>query len=157
MVQLYRSRIHRFPTAANYCGVRNGANLSGLMTLAKLSPLALLIVLGVAHFAHQPQMIHASEIVSPGWSNWVRAVVLLMFPFVGWEESLIPTGEVREPRRTIPFALVAGLITCAAVYTLLQFITAATVGPNATERPLAQTASVLLGAVERHWYRLPSY
>jgi hypothetical protein len=69
------------------------------MTLAKLSPLALLIVLGVAHFALQPQMIHASEIVSPGWSNWVRAVVLLMFPFAGWEESLIPVGEVREPRR----------------------------------------------------------
>jgi amino acid transporter len=133
------------PTAANYCGVRNGANLSSLMTLAKLSPLALFIVFGVAHFAHQPQMIHASEIVSPGWSNWVRAVVLLMFPFAGWEESLIPTGEVREPRRTIPFALATGLITCAAVYTLLQFITVVTVGLNATERPLAQTASVLLG------------
>jgi basic amino acid/polyamine antiporter, APA family len=133
------------PTAANYCGVRNGANLSSLMTLAKLSPLALVIVFGVAHFAHEPQMIHASEIVSPGWSNWVRAVVLLMFPLSGWEESLIPTGEVREPRRTIPFALATGLITCAAVYTLLQFITVATVGLNATERPLAQTASVLLG------------
>jgi amino acid transporter len=41
--------------------------------------------------------------------------------------------------------LATGLITCAAVYTLLQFITVATVGPNTTERPLAQTASVLLG------------
>src|SRR5437870_2157807 len=132
------------PTAANYCGVRSGANLSTVMTLAKVSPLALLILFGVAHFAHQPQMIHASEIASPGWSNWVRAVVLLMYPFSGWEESLVPTGEVREPRRTIPFALGAGLITCAAVYTLLQFITVATVGPNATDRPLAQTASVLL-------------
>lgn len=74
------------PTAANYYG----ADLSSVLTLAKLSPLALQIVLGVAHFAHQPQMIQASEIVSPGWSNWVRAVVLLMFPFAGWEESLIP-------------------------------------------------------------------
>jgi basic amino acid/polyamine antiporter, APA family len=142
---LVMSLLVAIPTAANYCGVRNGANLSSLLTLAKLSPLALLIVFGVAHFAHQPQMIHASEIVSPGWSNWVRAVVLLMFPLSGWEESLIPTGEVREPRRTIPFALATGLITCAAVYTLLQFITVATVGLNATERPLAQTASVLLG------------
>jgi basic amino acid/polyamine antiporter, APA family len=133
------------PTAANYRGVRNGANLSNLMTLAKLSPLALLVVFGIAHFAHQPQMIHASEVVSPGWSRWVRAVVLLMFPLSGWEESIIPTGEVREPGRTIPFALAMGLITCAAVYTLLQFITVATVGLKATERPLAQTASVLLG------------
>jgi amino acid transporter len=133
------------PTAANYCGVRSGANLSTVMTLAKVSPLVLLIVSGVARFAHQPLMIHASEIASPGWSNWVRAVALLMFPFSGWEESLVPTGEVTEPRRTIPFALGTGLITCAAVYTLLQFITVATVGPNASDRPLAQTASILLG------------
>jgi APA family basic amino acid/polyamine antiporter len=133
------------PTAANYRGVRSGANLSSVMTLAKLSPLAVLILFGIAHFAHQPHLIHRSEISSPGLSNWVRAVALLIFPFAGWEESLVPTGEIREPRRTIPVALATGLITCAVVYTLLQFITVATVGPNATERPLAQTASVLLG------------
>jgi APA family basic amino acid/polyamine antiporter len=134
------------PTAANYCGVRSGANLSNVMTVAKLSPLALLIVFGVVRFAHQPQMIHASEIVNPGWSNWARSLALLMgFAYSGWEESLIPTGEVREPRRTIPFALVAGLIAAAAVYTLLQFVTVATVGPNATEQPLAQAAYVLVG------------
>jgi amino acid transporter len=57
------------PTAVNYCGVRSGANLSNVLTVAKLSPLALLIVFGVARFAHQPQMIHASEIVIPGFSN----------------------------------------------------------------------------------------
>ena len=133
------------PTAANYRGVRSGANLSSVMTVAKLSPLILLILFGVTRFAHQPQMIHVSEIASPGWSNWVRAIVLLMFPLAGWEESLTPTGEVREPRRTIPFALAMGLTVCAAAYTLLQFITVATVGPKATEQPLAQAATVLLG------------
>jgi APA family basic amino acid/polyamine antiporter len=68
-----------------------------------------------------------------------------MFPLSGWEESLTPTGEVREPRRTIPFALAMGLTVCAAVYTLLQFITVATVGAKSTEQPLAQAATVLLG------------
>jgi APA family basic amino acid/polyamine antiporter len=133
------------PTVANYCGVRSGANLSSVMTLAKLLPLAVLILFGIAHFTHEPKMIHASDIASPGWSNWLRAIVLLIFPFAGWEESLIPTGEIREPRRTIPVALAMGLITSATVYTLLQFITVATVGPSVTERPLARTASMLLG------------
>ena len=133
------------PTAANYLGVRSGANLSNVMTVAKLAPLVLLILFGLARFTHRPQMIHMSEIVTPGWSNWARSLALLMgFAYAGWEESLIPTGEVREPRRTIPFALVTGLIAAAAVYTLLQFITVATVGPNGTEQPLAQAASVLL-------------
>ena len=71
------------------------------MTLAKLSPLALLILFGVAHFAHQPQMVHASEIASPGWSNWVRALVLLMFPLSGsesdhylWREDVFDLSDV---------------------------------------------------------------
>src|SRR5215475_7022664 len=51
--------------------------------------MALLIVFGLARFAHHPQMIHASELASPGWSNWVRAIALLIFPLGGWEDSLI--------------------------------------------------------------------
>src|SRR5215471_11452315 len=39
------------PTTANYFGVRSGANLSTVITLAKLSPLALIILFGLAHFA----------------------------------------------------------------------------------------------------------
>jgi APA family basic amino acid/polyamine antiporter len=133
------------PALANYRGVRTGAILSNVTTLAKLAPLALLILFGAARFAHQPQMIHTSEIASPGLSNWTRALVLLVFAIGGWEGALIPTGEIREPRRTIPFGLGAGLIACAAIYMLLQFITVATIGTTTTDRPLADTASVLLG------------
>jgi len=133
------------PTVANYFGVRSGANLTNVMTLAKLAPLGLLILFGVARFFHQPQMIHVSEIASPGFSNWVSAMVLLLFAYAGWENALIPTGEMREPRRTIPIGLGAGLLVCAAIYALLQFITVATIGAMMTDRPLAETASVLLG------------
>ena len=133
------------PAVANYLGVRSGANLSNVTTLAKLSPLALLILFGVARYAQQPQMIHVSEIASPGLSNWVSAMVFLLFAFSGWEGALIPTGEIREPRRTIPFGVGAGLLACVAIYTLLQFITVATIGTKMTDRPLAETASVLLG------------
>jgi basic amino acid/polyamine antiporter, APA family len=92
------------PAAVNYRGVRSGANLSSLMTLAKLLPLALLIVFGVARFAQHREIIRPSEVVSHGLSNWVRAMALLLFAFGGWEDSILPTGEIREPRRTIPSA-----------------------------------------------------
>ena len=133
------------PAAANYFGVRSGANLSNVMTLAKLAPLVLLILFGVSRFIHQPQMIHASEIASPGLSNWISALVLVLFAYSGSETALLPTGEMREPRRTIPFGLGVGLLVCAAIYALLQFITVATIGPMITDRPLAETASVLFG------------
>src|SRR5262249_29805201 len=133
------------PAVANYVGVRSGANLSSVMTVAKLSPLVLLILFGVARLAQQPQMIHPSEIAAPGMANWLRAMVFLWFAFAGWEDSLIPTGEVRDCRRTIPFALSTGLFACAVTFALLQFITVAVLGTSFTERPLADTASVLIG------------
>jgi len=133
------------PAVANYVGVRSGANLSSVMTVAKLSPLALLILFGVAHFAQHPQMIHPSEIAAPRMADWLRAMVFGLFPFIGWEDSLIPAGEVKDPRRTIPFALGIGLLACAVIYALLQFITVAILGTNFTEQPLTDTASVLIG------------
>ena len=134
------------PAALNYRGVRSGANFSTIMTLAKLSPLALLIVVGLTRYANQLPMIHASEIASPGLSNWVRAVALLFFTFSGGEDSLIPTGEIKEPRKTIPFAVGTGLIGCAAIYLLLQFVIVATVGPSATgARSVVDAASLLFG------------
>lgn len=133
------------PAIANYRGVRSGANLSSLMTVAKLLPLALLIVFGLARFAQHPQIIHTSEITTPGLPNWVRAMALLLFAFGGWEDSLLPTGEVREPRRTIPFGLGTGLLGCAAIYMLLQFIVVTTIGANISDAPLPATAAVLLG------------
>jgi basic amino acid/polyamine antiporter, APA family len=133
------------PAVTNHFGVRAGANLSNILTLAKLSPLALLILFGVGRLVHQPQMIHASELLSPGLSNWVRAFIFLIFLYGGWEDTLIVAGEVKEPRRTIPFGLLLGLLICTGFYILLQFITLAAIGTNVTERPLAAVASVLIG------------
>ena len=133
------------PTVVNYFGVRSGSNLSNVMTIAKLSPLLVLILFGMIRFAKQPQMIHASEILSPGLPNWVSALALLVFAYGGWEDGLLPGGEVQKPRRTIPFGLAVGLLTCAGTYMLLQFITVATIGGKVTDTPLQETALVLLG------------
>ena len=134
------------PTVLNYLGVRDGAALNNLTTVAKLLPLVLLISLGVARFVHQPQMLHVSEIAAPGVSKWVNALVLLVFAYGGWQDGLIATGETRDPRRTIPFGLGAGLFACAAIYTLIQFITVTTIGARLTDRPVTETASLLMGS-----------
>jgi len=133
------------PAIANYLGVQSGSALSNAITIAKLSPLLLLAVIGLLHFAKEPQITHISEITSPGLSNWARAMVFGLFLFGGWEDALIPTGEINEPRRTIPFALGSGLAVCAAIFVLLQFLTVATIGTKATGTPLPAAASVLLG------------
>jgi APA family basic amino acid/polyamine antiporter len=133
------------PVVANYVGVRLGANLSTALTLAKLLPLVLLITLGVARFGHHIELLSISDILSPNAASWLSALLLLLVTYAGYEHALIPTGEVEEPRRTVPFALFTGLVVCSIVYTMVQFVTLSTIGASTTDRPLAKSASVLIG------------
>ena len=133
------------PAALNYFGVRNGAGLSSVLVMAKLLPLSTLIILGLAHFGRHVQFIHLSEVSAPGWGPWLSALLLLVFAYDGFQNAIIPGGEVKDPRRTVPFSLAAGLLVSMGVYTLLQFVMVATIGISTSGRSVADTARVLLG------------
>jgi basic amino acid/polyamine antiporter, APA family len=133
------------PTVANCIGVRSGANFCNLFTVSKVLPLTLLIVLGLIRFSGHFEMIRPAEITHAGVGGWLSAFLLLLAAYCGCEDSLAPMGEVKDPRRTVPFALGIGLAIVATIYCLLQFVTVATIGTMATDRPLVEVATVLTG------------
>lgn len=133
------------PAAFNYGGTRKGTVLSNVFTLAKILPLAVLVVFGSIRFGHQPQLVTVHELAAPGWAGWLAGLLALLFTYSGFEDPLSTAGEVREARRNMPLALIAGLGVCIAIYTLIQFVVAATLSPGQTERPLASVAQVLFG------------
>ena len=130
------------PTVANYLGVRQGALLSVVFTVAKLLPLVLVIVLGT--FKPASRVDHHA-LVAPAWIAWPKVLLLLLYAFSGWEDALLPTGEVKEPERTIPFALLTSLVVCAIVYSLFQYVIVQTVGAGPSDNAVTDTVSVLLG------------
>jgi len=84
--------------------------------------------------------------VSPTGSNWVRALVLLIFAYGGFEAALVSAGETKDPRRDMPFALFAALITCAVMYALIQWVVVGVLPePGHSERPLADVARIVIG------------
>lgn len=130
---------------ANYLGVRSGTGVSNVFTVAKLAPLLLLVVLGLAHFVTHPELVSKGEFATPGVSGWFEALLLLAFSYAGYENALLPAGEIKDPRRTVPFALFTGLFMCMFLYAALQFVVVATIGTAYVARPLANTASALIG------------
>ena len=132
------------PAAANYVGVRSGARLNNILTVAKLLPLCVLILLGLLRFSQHPQLISSIELARPGAAPWLRALLLLIFAYAGFENTVAPGAEVRDPRRTVPFGLIVGLVVCAALYASIQFVTVASIGTRPTEHPLADVADLLL-------------
>src|SRR5581483_11835284 len=133
------------PAMVNYFGVSKGATLSSILVVSKILPLAVIIGLGLVSFGGRVEVIHLAEIAAPGLGAWLNALLLLMFAYQGFEYAIIPGGEVENPRRTLPFSLGVGLALVVAVYTLLQFVTVATIGTSTSGRSVADTASALIG------------
>jgi len=131
--------------AINLLGVRAGTAVSNSFTVAKLSALALVVAAGSFYLISGHHVVPAT-IVSPGPKNWAHAMVLLIFAYGGFEAALISAGEARDPRRDMPFGLVAALITCAIVYSLIQWVVVGLLpDPGHSTRPLADVARIAMG------------
>ena len=131
----------------NIRGVRAGTQVSNLFTAAKLVPLFAVAVLGIVVLAsHHWQMATAAS-PSAGAGQWMKAVLLLVFAYGGFETALAPMSEAENPRRDAPFALLTAVFFCTVLYALIQL---AVVGalPDAAHstRPLADVARVVFGS-----------
>lgn len=130
-------------TALNVRGVKFGAGLNVASTIAKLAPLALLIVVGLASM--EPSNLAWSA--APPVSEVGRASVFLIFAFAGIESAMVPSGEVKEPGRTVPRAVLLALAIVTVVYLLVQVAAQGVLGASLAGRgsPLADTARVVMG------------
>ncbi len=132
--------------ALNIAGVRGASRFNALMTVAKLLPLALLIVMGLG-------AVRAENLAWTGApaSSIARASVLLMFAFLGVESALVPSGEVATPARTVPRAIFIAMIGVTLLYLLVQIVAQGILGAGLAGQttPLASAAEVAMGAPGR--------
>lgn len=130
-------------TWINVRGIKQSSWVVNALTIGKLAPLALFIVAGIwyvnpAHFAAMPAVTQ---------QQLSSALILLIFAYGGYEVTGILAGEAANPRRDVPFAFVATLITVAVVMSLTSLV-ATGVLPDlgASRTPLADGAAIFLGA-----------
>jgi basic amino acid/polyamine antiporter, APA family len=133
----------------NVRGVRVGARAVELVTVAKLLPLALFVGVGV-FFVH-PEAIRPALPASA--SALGTSVITLIFAFVGTEVALVPSGEFKDPARTVPRAIYLALCVVTFLYMAIQFVAHGVLGPALAQgatTPLANASAVFLGAVGRN-------
>jgi amino acid transporter len=132
----------------NILGVERGARVNTFLTVAKILPLLLLIAGGL--FAIDPANLVVAE--PPDMATLARSSILLIFAFAGIEAALVPGGEVRNPARTVPRAILIAMVTITLLYAGLQFVAQGVMGPalaDAKAAPLAEAAGVALGGWAR--------
>jgi basic amino acid/polyamine antiporter, APA family len=134
-------------TAVNIVGVRKATVLGNFFTIGKLIPLILFIAVGLffiswGNFSFGAQTGGAQL----GYATFSSSVLILIYAFTGFEMAVIPTGEVQNPQRNIPFALLTAICIVATLYILIQFVAIGTL-PNLANstRPLADASNNFMG------------
>jgi len=130
----------------NIRGVKSGARMIEVVTIAKLIPLVGFVLIGV--FFIEPANLKISDV--PPVSTVLATSGIVLFAFSGIESALTPSGEVRTPARTVPRAAFLALGAATVLYLAIQWVAIGIKGLSlANERitPLADAATVFGGPV----------
>ncbi len=127
----------------NIAGARAAIASLGSLTALKLLPLLAFAIYGISRL---DGAAFAGALAPPDPPALGSALLLVIYAFVGFESSVVPAGEARDPQRDMPRALLAALLVTAAMYALIQ-LAAQSLLPDlaGTERPLLAAGTAWLG------------
>ena len=130
-------------TAVNLRGAKAGANLSTVFSMAKLVPIAVFIAVGVFYIdgaRFEPLAPH-------GWGGFADATLIILYAYVGFEVLVVPAGEMENPQRNVPLALMVVLIVVSVVYLLVLGVAIGTFdGLPGHDNPVAAASATFMGS-----------
>ncbi|HEY3602017.1 MAG TPA: APC family permease [Chthoniobacterales bacterium] len=137
-----------FLVAINIRGVRTGARAVEALTIVKLAPLLIFVFAGLF-------FLHPHALAWPGWPHGDvlgRSVLQLLFAFVGIEVALVPSGEIKNPSRTVPRSIFTALGITTLLYIMIQLVALGVMGNELGrygDTALAEAAARFLGNAGR--------
>ncbi len=133
-----------FMVLLNIRGTKNSVTFLKFITVVKLVPLLAIILFGFGQVTSQN--LHWEHL--PSIKTFGDTALVLFFAFAGFETSLNVSGEIKNPKRTIPWGIAIGGILVLITYLLLQTVTQGVLGPDVAafkDAPLAAVAEKIVG------------
>jgi len=130
----------------NVRGVKHGITLVKATTIIKLSPLLLLIFMGIPNIS----MSNLVWNISPSMNDLGKVSLILFFAFQGAETALTTGGEIKNPQKTIPRGILISISFVIVLYVLIQMVAQGILGASLAgfkDAPLAEVAKQLIGPV----------
>lgn len=130
----------------NIRGVKSGIRMVVILTILKLTPLVLFVLIGLFSFQSENMVMTAL----PDISTFGAACILLFFAFGGSESALNISGEMKNPGKSIPRGIFIGIAGILVIYLLIQFVATGVLGAELElfkEAPLAEVAIRLVGPI----------
>lgn len=125
-------------TLINIIGLKRAIDVLGGLTLLKLLPLLLIVLLGLG------SLFPVAAPTLPRFDAVEGIALAALYAFVGFEAATVPAGETRDPKRAIPVALLAAVAGVTLLYVLVQLVYSAS-GLGESDTPLAALANMQMG------------
>jgi amino acid transporter len=121
---LIKAAFVAFLAVTNIVGVKAAGKINDILTVAKLAPLIFFTVAGLSWMILNPSATatNFTPFAPDGFTNFGTALVLIFWAYAGFEISTIPSGEITEPRKTIPKAIVIGIAIVTVFYLLTNLV-----------------------------------
>lgn len=139
-----------FLTLTNILGTKVAGKVNDILTIGRLGPLLIFIVLGLVYVvSNSSQTIYNLTPFAPqGYSQFGGALILIIWAFAGFEHSTIPANEIEKPEKTIPRAIISGVLIVSIFYFAINFIIFSTVSWSqlgSISTPLTASTQVIAG------------
>lgn len=132
-------------TAINCLGVRAGSRLQSAMTLTAIAAIGVLETF--SFLRETPQISWRPVLDQPVSMNLAiafgSAMTPVLFAYGGWQTSSFLGGEVRDARRTLPRALILGVLVVIVVYTSVNLVYVRALGPAGLAGSTTPASSVM--------------
>lgn len=130
-------------TVINIIGVKGGVRTAVFLAISKTVPLLMFITAGLFAMSRQALEVNGA---APRTGTLGEAALLLLFAYAGFENTPAPAGEFKNPKRDVPFALVAQIVIVTLIYSAVQWVALSTLpGVAQSKTPLADSARLFLG------------
>ena len=137
-------------TALNYIGIRRAGDFQVVFTLLKI-----VIIVAVALLAFTASsgtwrnFATSFRGATGGFAGFMAALIAALWAYDGWNDLNMVSGEIRNPGRAIPIALIVGVAVVAVLYMLtnaaVQYVLPAA-SIAASERPASDATAIAVGA-----------
>ncbi len=102
--------------AINYLGVRLGNAVQALLTAAKVSLLALIPAMALVLHPVHPHLRPVASHVPHAATSFGVAMIAVMWAYSGWDWMCFAAGEIEQPKRNVPRALILGAAALTVLY-----------------------------------------
>ena len=140
-----------FISFLNYIGIKKAGDFQLVFTILKIAIVLGIVAVGFS-YSHGASSNFSGTFIGAkgGIAGFMAALVAALWAYDGWNDLNMVAGEVRDPGRSIPIALIAGVATVGILYVLMNAAVQYAMPASAiaaSARPASDTAGLALGAV----------